>query len=139
MVKRTNILKNASFIDEKVKNIEYDFWKIESNEILPKIDNNTIKTISSKKFLDKFNNYSSCIDDDFTIISEKGIKELIKLVKNYENKYLYWIIEDEDVGYSNVYTIILKSLLDKVVVQIDIMDCCNHLDTQQIFFEYKKN
>ncbi len=33
------------------------------------------------KFLDKFNNYSSCINNDFNIISEKGIKELIKLVK----------------------------------------------------------
>ncbi len=37
MVKRTILLKNASFIDEKVKNIEYDFWKIESNEIFRQI------------------------------------------------------------------------------------------------------
>lgn len=138
MVKKTNILTYASYIDEDVKNINYDYWRIENNELLPNIDNMNIKENSSKNFLQKFGNYNSCIDTQIPIISEKGIKQIIKLVKSYNNLYHYFIINDEDNGYADIYTIRIKSLFDKVIIMIDIMDCCNQLDSLQITFEYSK-
>lgn len=139
MVKKTTILSNASCIDDDTPNIKHDFWKIENNELIPNTETQmNFKSISSKKYLKKFGIYKDIIDSYFPIISEKGINQLISIVKPFNNLFHYFIIKDEDVGYSYIYTIRIKSITNQIIIIIDIMNCCDNLDSSQIVLEFDK-
>jgi len=121
-----------------------NYWDIIGDELFPSgckkhgdeyyFGKSEEKPMSSKGYKNKFNGY---FYDNFDLVSEGAMNELVTFLKKFDNYTFMFVIDDSMSGGELVYTIRGYTKNKKVMINIEITDMCDdELKTTTVCLNY---